>query len=59
MLASELTRHRTRLAAEARDQDLMDFLFKQQGAEDTSYLGDIKERLRYVWKNLVVCACAE
>ena len=59
MLASELTRHRTRLAAEARDQDLMDFLFKQQGAEDSSYLGDIKERLRDVWKSLGVFACAE
>ncbi|KAK7692778.1 hypothetical protein QCA50_004411 [Cerrena zonata] len=46
VLESAVTRLKTRLAAEAGDEDLMTFLFGQQGAEDASYVGDLKERLR-------------
>lgn len=56
VLESEVTRLKTRLAAEARDEDLMTFLFKHQGTEDASYMGDLKERLRYVERKfLSIC----
>ncbi|KAJ3553638.1 hypothetical protein NM688_g3503 [Phlebia brevispora] len=44
VLESELTRLRTRLAADAKDEDLMTFFFKS-GSEEVSYVADLKRRL--------------
>ncbi|PSR81178.1 hypothetical protein PHLCEN_2v6513 [Hermanssonia centrifuga] len=44
ILESEVKRLRTRLAAEANDEDLMTFLFKST-SEEVSYISDLKSRL--------------
>ncbi|OBZ67158.1 E3 ubiquitin-protein ligase BRE1 [Grifola frondosa] len=44
VLELELTRLKTRLAANAGDEDLMSFLFKDQ-QESSSYVDDLKQRL--------------
>ncbi|CAL1706865.1 unnamed protein product [Somion occarium] len=45
VLESEVTRLKTRLAAESGDEDLMTFLF-QHGAEEMSYVEDLRQKLR-------------
>ena len=41
---------KARIAADAKDKDLMDFLFKSAG-EDVSYIGDLRKRLEYASLN--------
>lgn len=44
---AEITRLKTRIAAQGDDEDLMNFFFKSSG-EDLTYVNDLKNRLAYV-----------
>lgn len=48
LLHSELLRLKSRLAAEAGDEDLMRFILRGYSEESKEYINDIKEKLRYV-----------
>ena len=47
MLESELKRHKTQLAANADNEDLLSF-FLRDNSEDVSYIDDLKNRVASV-----------
>lgn len=47
LLQSQLSRLKSRLAAEAGDEDLMRFILRGYSEESKEYINDIKERLQY------------
>ena len=53
LLQSEISRLKSRLAAEAGDEDLMRFILRGYSAESKDHIDDIKERLRFVSVSII------
>jgi len=56
-LQSEVARLKGRLAAEAGDEDLLSFILRPEGKDESvSYVDDLKRRLKYV-NTFQACDC--